>query len=103
MYLISADHPGFRTMFVPMAVYRPDDPQTPIDIGEGYGPHCLGASFSFSQALERRRWLEEANATWFIPFLERLAKGEHVPIAEIRKAYRDIFGKEIPCAMSHDL
>ena len=103
IYLISANHPGFYTMSRPMVAYCPDEPAYPIDIGEGYGPHCLGSSYSFRDALENRRWLEEANASWFIPFLERLAAGEQVPIEEIQEAYRLLFGKEMPRAMTGDL
>lgn len=80
VYLISANHPGFDRLFVPTVGYRPDDPATPIDMGEGYGPHCLGRSFTFSEALANRDEFDKANAAWFIPILERLASGDPVPI-----------------------
>ena len=103
VYLLSADHPGFRKLFVPMVGYRPDDPETPIDIGDGYGPHCVGRAFTLTEALAYRHTFDEAHAAWFIPFLERLALGETVSIQEIQDTYKRLFGKEMPCAMSYDL
>ncbi len=95
-YLISADHPGFQSYDTPAVTYEPDC-SDPIVICDGLGPHANGGAFSYSEALERRRWLEERNATWFIPFIHRLATGEMVPIEEIQKAYFELFGKALPC------
>lgn len=101
-YLISADHPGFQSYYTPAVTYDPDSSGRPIGIWDGFGAHATAGAYACSQALENRHWLEERNAAWFIPFLERLAKGERVPIEEIQKAYFELFGKDLPCKIRTD-
>jgi len=35
------------------------------------------------------------NADWFVPFLERMARGEDVPIDQINARHVELFGKEL--------
>ena len=93
-YLLSAGHPGFQSYYTPAVAYHPG--QAVVEINDGFGAHATGAAFSYSEALAKRKWIEERNAGWFIPFLERLAKGQDVPIREIQKAYFELFGKDLP-------
>ncbi len=96
-YLLSVGHPGFQSGYTPAVIYHPTPVFRPIEINDGLGPHSTGGAFTYSEALARRKWIEERNAGWFLPFLERLAKGEDVPIGEIQKAYLELFGKDLPC------
>lgn len=61
-----------------------------------YGPGHHGAGYSPAEVLQlRQRKLRELNADWFVPFLERMARGEDVPIDQINARHVELFGKEL--------
>ena len=100
-YLITGNHPGFQSYYTPAVTYEPDADR-PIGFCDGFGAHAPGGAYGYTEALQKRRWLEQLNAKWFVPFLERLARGEEVPVEEIQKAYFDLFGKQLPCRIHNE-
>ena len=76
--------------------YSPDTPDTPIVFWEGSGHMASGGSFRADQALEGQ-WADHlrfAGVLWFVPLIERLARGEAVALEEVRLAYRAEHGRD---------
>jgi hypothetical protein len=74
--------------------YVPDDALTPILLAEGDARNGSGSQFSATQALEPqwRYHFERTGTLWFVPFVERLARGEQVDLAGVLEAYRLVHG-----------
>ena len=61
-----------------------------------FGPDSDGSSAVPADALRRyRKDFTKLDAEWFMPFLERMAQGEEVPIEEINSRHMELFGKEL--------
>ena len=83
--------------------YVPDDALTPILLAEGDARNGTGSRFSATQALEPqwRYHFEKTDSLWFVPFVERLARGESVGLNEILKEYKRIHGCKAEFVKSH--
>jgi len=69
--------------------YRPNDPVDTFVIGVGHWHDRVYGGSTARAAWERdRRLFETAGLAWFLPLLERMARGEHVPLAELKRSYR---------------
>ena len=77
--------------------YVPDDALTPILLAEGDARNGTGSRFSATQALEPqwRYHFERTDSLWFVPFVERLARGESVGLNEILNEYERIHGRQV--------
>ena len=84
--------------------YHPEYLKAPITIWEysRIGRDASGCSLSYAECLTRvrdrpsfRRMFRQANAEWFLPFVERLAAGEDVTIEEINSKHVELFGKPL--------
>jgi hypothetical protein len=86
-------------------VYIPDHESYPIGVWE-YAPTGRGSSgsgYSFQDCMKNfaekptwfRRLFRDANAEWFIPFIERMAAGEKVPFEEIEARHFELFGEPL--------
>ena len=95
-----SDRPGNPTG----VVYIPDLENYPVGVWE-YAPTgrgSSGAGYSFQACITKfadepwfRRLFRDANAEWFIPFIERMAAGEKVPFEEIEARHIELFGKPL--------
>ena len=84
-------------------VFIPDLDNYPIGVWKyaESGQGSSGSGYSFLQCMENfiekptwfRRLFRDANAEWFIPFIERMAAGEKVPFEEIESRHIELFGK----------
>jgi hypothetical protein len=76
--------------------YVPDDALTPILLAEGDARNGSSSRFSAAQALEPqwRYHFERTDSLWFVPFVERLARGESVGLNEILIEYKRIHGRQ---------
>jgi hypothetical protein len=74
--------------------FVPENLETPMYFWEGLGHMNAGGLFTAGEALTEpwRSHLETAGAVWFVPFLERLARGERVGLPEVFEAYRFVHG-----------
>ena len=85
--------------------FRPDyQPGGLITFWEGHASGADGGSYDFATALHPRfrKDFRRAGADWFIPILERLARGEVVEIAEIDAACRAATGRSLPFTIRPD-
>ena len=63
----------------------------------GISDRSPGTTFEQEPAGWFERRCAEANCLWFLPLVERMARGERVPLLEIQAAYRmHNHGKEMP-------
>ena len=76
--------------------YVPEDALTPILLAEGDARNGSSCRFSAAQALEPqwRHHFEITGALWFVPFVERLARGEPVGLNEVLNGYKRIHGRQ---------
>jgi hypothetical protein len=67
-----------------------DATPTPIDLSEGTGFCSSGCTISAAEALDPmwRKHFENANGSWLIPYVEQMAKGEHVSRHAILAEYK---------------
>ena len=89
-------------------VYIPALESYPIGVWE-YAPTgkgSSGAGYSYQDCKKKlaasprfRRLFRDANAEWFIPYIERMAAGEKVPIEEIEARHIELFGKPMEFAL----
>lgn len=73
--------------------FLPDEAEYPVSFWEGpRGPKGAGGRISLKDAIEPMgvRKLTEFGAVWFLPVLQRLARGENVGVEEILS-----YGKEV--------
>jgi hypothetical protein len=72
-----------------------DNTPTPIDLSEGTGFCSGGCTISAAEALDPkwREHFENANGSWLVPYIERMAKGESVSIEEVSEKYQSIHGE----------
>ena len=78
---------------------------TPEEILE-HRPHILSKTSTGKTHYEQEPpgWFErkcaEANCSWFVPLVKRMAAGEKVPLSEIQAEYRNHNAeKELPCGL----
>jgi hypothetical protein len=72
-----------------------DTSQTPIDLSERTGFCSSGCTIFAAEALDPK-WcehFENANGSWLIPYVERMANGESVSLEEVSAKYQSIHGK----------
>jgi hypothetical protein len=83
--------------------YVPEDALTPILLAEGDARNGTGSRFSATQALEPqwRYHFERTGTLWFVPFVERLARGEPVVLNEVLNGYKRIHGHKAEFVKSH--
>jgi hypothetical protein len=76
-------------------IFYPNDPAHTLDFWQKRPRRLEGGGWaSAAEALAHHRdFLGRAGAGWFLPYLERLAAGQRVPLAEILKAYQRLFGQ----------
>jgi hypothetical protein len=76
-------------------VFYPNDPVHTLDFWQKRPRRLEGGGWaSAAEALAHHRdFLGRAGAGWFLPYLERLAAGRRVPLAEIVAAYGRLFGQ----------
>jgi hypothetical protein len=43
-----------------------------------------------------RAFLKKAKLSWLVPYLERIAEGEPIPISEIEEEFKRSHGKPLP-------
>lgn len=69
--------------------YSPEH-EKPIFFGEGSGWSYNAGNFSAKEALSPtwEKHIKDAGATWFLPFIEVMAKGAKPSLEEIEAAYR---------------
>jgi hypothetical protein len=76
-------------------VFYPNDPVHTLDFWQKRPRRLEGGGWaSPAEALAHHRdFLGRAGAGWFLPYLERLAGGRRVPLAEIVSAFERLFGR----------
>ncbi len=76
--------------------FCPNDPVRPVMLISGHGRDRQGAAYSPQRALETKRdFFRSANAEWFVPFLERYAKGAEVDLAALETAALEATGEAL--------
>jgi hypothetical protein len=76
-------------------VFYPNDPVHTLDFWQRRPRRLEGGGWaSAAEALAHHRdFLGRAGAGWFVPYLERLAAGQRVPLAEVVAAYERLYGR----------
>ncbi|GEM_PF-2258124 len=79
--------------------YCPYNPEAPIELWEGYFKESAGGNHSLKEALEPRRrfFFTNAKAEWFIPCIERMARGETISLEEIDAKHKELTGMSMKC------
>ena len=85
----------------PIVTYSPakaSDEEAWIGIYEGISPHDNGGEATPRDVLERPALLKiihQCGATWFLPMIRRMARGENVPLEEVASEYCRVHGADL--------
>ncbi|MEM6822265.1 MAG: hypothetical protein AAF558_10015 [Verrucomicrobiota bacterium] len=99
-YLIGKGHLENQSHYPYGVSYCPANIHKPIEIWEGIGPASQGGCFSPEQAL-KDKWKQHftiSRSMWFIPYIERMKKGESIELQEIIDKHESLFNRPIGTA-----
>ena len=93
-YLLAHGKQDAETFNVPFVTFTPGDKPS-IGVYEGFFPYDPGGEAAPSSVLRTEgllKILRQLDLEWFVPFVERMARGELVELAEVDAAYRQRSG-----------
>jgi hypothetical protein len=116
-YLLAHGRQDAQTFNVPFVTFTPaadagdreksfEDGGTYIGVYDGFFPYDSGGEARPSFVLESEFLmgvLEQLDLSWFVQFLERMARGEYVGLDEVQTAYRDLHGRAMESSVAPPL